>query len=255
MSNISYLAIKTICFRKIKDFFIEFQHTIISPLLSISLFILILTTISSYYKINSSNVNYLNFLIPGITMMMIMQISYQNISENLIHMKQIGSFNDYLISPTSRIEILISLIFSSIFISFFMGFICILIFSLFINIYITNIALFIYYIFITSIIFSSFGAIVGFLFFSWDAQSSFANFIIIPISFLSGTFYDINSLNHGWKFILKYNPFYYIINNFRLSFNNEYLFNFRIECFLLTLSFLLFLITVYIFKKGYKVIN
>tara|TARA_Y100000590_G_scaffold267153_1_gene300021 strand:- start:718 stop:1485 length:768 start_codon:yes stop_codon:yes gene_type:complete len=255
MSNISYLAIKTICFRKIKDFFSEFQHTIISPLLSISLFILILTTISSYYKINYSNINFLNFLIPGIILMMIMQISYQNISENLIHMKQIGSFNDYLISPISRIEILISLIISSIIISFFMGFLSILIYSFFINIYSINIILFIYYIFITSLIFSSLGAIVGFLFFTWDIQSSFSNFIVIPISFLSGTFYDINSLNNGWKFILKYNPFYYIIDNFRMSFNNEYHFNIKVEFFLLTVSFLFFLITIYIYKKGFKVIN
>ena len=99
MSNISYLAIKTITFQKIKEFFSEFQYTIISPLFSLFIFTIVLGTLNDFFILNSSNSSYLEFVAPGLIIMIVMQTSYQNISESLIFMKQIGSFNDYLISP------------------------------------------------------------------------------------------------------------------------------------------------------------
>ena len=118
MSNISYFAIKTISFQKIKEFFSEFQYTIISPLVSTIIFVVILSAISNYYSLDAKG-NYLNFVVPGIIIMTVMQVSYQNISESLIFMKQIGSFNVYLMSPISRTEILFSMLTASIFIGIF----------------------------------------------------------------------------------------------------------------------------------------
>ena len=129
MSNISYLAIKTITFQKIKEFFFEFQYTIISPLFSLFIFTIVLSTLNDFFIFNSSNSSYLEFVAPGLIIMIVMQTSYQNISESLIFMKQIGSFNDYLISPISRIEIFLSLILSSIFIGIFIGLINIFFFK------------------------------------------------------------------------------------------------------------------------------
>ena len=117
MSNISYYAIKTITLQKIKEFFSEFQYTIIAPLVSTIIFVVLLSTINNYYVLDNHENNYLEFVVPGIVIMVVMQTSYQNISESLIFMKQIGSFNDYLISPISRIEILISFLDKSISIS------------------------------------------------------------------------------------------------------------------------------------------
>ena len=120
MSNVSYYGIRTISFQKIKEFFSEFQYTIIAPLVSTIIFVIILNTISNYYSFDIKG-NYLSFVIPGIIIMTVMQVTYQNISESLIFMKQIGSFNDYLMSPMSRIEILFSLLIASIFIGIFTG--------------------------------------------------------------------------------------------------------------------------------------
>ena len=119
MSNLSYYAIKTISYQKIREFFSEFQYTIISPLVSTIIFVVILSTISNYYSLDVEG-NYLNFVVPGIIIMTVMQVSYQNISESLIFMKQIGSFNDYLMSPISRTEILFSLLIASLFIGIFL---------------------------------------------------------------------------------------------------------------------------------------
>ena len=137
MSNLSYYAIKTISFQKIKEFFSEFQYTIISPLISTIIFVVILRTISNYYSLDVKE-NYLNFVIPGIIIMTVMQVTYQNISESLIFMKQIGSFDDYLMSPISRTEILFSFLTASIFIGIFTGLVNIIVLTFFVKFYSFN---------------------------------------------------------------------------------------------------------------------
>ena len=253
MSNLSYYAIKTIFFQKIREFFFEFQYTIISPLVGTIIFVVILSTIRNYYSLDEKG-NYLNFIVPGIIIMTVMQVSYQNISESLIFMKQIGSFNDYLMSPISRTEILFSLLIASLFVGIFTGLVNIIVLTFFVKFYSFNFLMIFYYLFLTSLIFSSIGSIIGFLFFTWDIQSSISNFIIVPISFLSGTFFSIHVIDPKWMFLFKINPFYYLVNKFRLSFYEEYYINIKEELFLFFFSIIFLIMSIFIYKKGYKTI-
>ena len=101
MSNISYSAIKTILVYEIKDYFKEFQFNIVAPLINTLLFVFILSTIQNYYSFDIKESSYISFLVPGIVMMVVIQSSFNHLSEVIISMKQIGSFNDYLFSPIS----------------------------------------------------------------------------------------------------------------------------------------------------------
>ena len=116
MSNFSYFAIKTIIFREIKNFFNEFQYNIIAPLINTLLLVFILSTINNLYNVGFLKDSYMFFLIPGIIMTVVMQTSFSHLSQVIISMKQIGSFDDYLISPISREEIFLSFLISSIFV-------------------------------------------------------------------------------------------------------------------------------------------
>ena len=255
MSNISYYGMKSICFRKLKEFFSEFQYTILSPLITASIFVLILTTINKYYNILGDRENYNSFLIPGIIMLIIIQTSYGTISERIIEMKQIGSFNDYLVSPISRVEIFLSLIISCLIISIFMCLVCIVLYANIIEINKMNIMIVAYNLIIITLIFSSVGLIVGFICDTWESQSSVYNFIVTPIGFLSGTFFSIDSINEKWKIFFELNPFFIIIQNFRNSISGSYNFNLISECFIFVLTITIFLIGLLIFKKGYKIIQ
>mgnify|MGYP001209523860 FL=1 len=128
--NLSYYAIRTIIFFEIKDFFKEFQFNIIAPLINTVLFVFIISTINRYYSFSSSE-SYLRFLIPGMLIIVVIQTSFNHISEVIISMKQIGSFNDYLMSPISRIEILLSFLISSILVSLSVGVINLCVLSFF----------------------------------------------------------------------------------------------------------------------------
>lgn len=254
-SNISYFAIKTIIFHEIKDFFYEFQFNIIAPLINTLLFVFIISTINKYYSFSSNDVSYINFFVPGIIIVVVIQTSFNHLSEVIISMKQSGSFNDYLISPISRVEIFFSFLMSSIFVCTFVGIINLIVLSFFTEFHYYKYFSLFYYLLISIIIFSSIGAMIGFLSFTWDVQSSISNFFIIPIIFLSGTFFSIESINQNWHFMLKYNPFYYLVNGFRSSFIQGYEINLISNIYIVLILIISLLFPIFIFKKGYKVIS
>ena len=149
--------------------------------------------------------------------MIVAQESYDNSSATLIHMKQIGSLDDWLMAPIYRIEILISLIFTSLIIGIILALFNFLIFTFLVDIEIYNFFYFFYYLFLVIIFFSCLGCFVGIIFNSWDSQSTFSSFFVAPINFLSGTFFSINYLPDNLKAILLYNPYYYVVSFFRNS--------------------------------------
>ena len=118
-------------------------------------------------------------------------------------MKQIGSFEDFLMSPISRIELFFSFMISSIFIGICVGYINLLVFYFLSEFETINFYLLTYYLLLCILIFSSLGALTGFLSYSWDSQSTVSNFFIVPISFLSGSFFNINTIDNNYSFILS----------------------------------------------------
>ena len=255
MSNISYPAIKTIILREIKNYLKEFQFNIIAPLINTILLVFILSTINKFYNFGFLKDSYMYFLIPGIIMTVVMQTSFIHLSQVIISMKQIGSFDDYLVSPISREEIFISFMISSIFVCLIVAIINIIFLSFFIEFEKIYYFSLVYYLLLSIIIFSSIGAIIGFLSFTWDFQSSVSNFFIIPASFFSGTFFSIESLDSKYKFLLEYNPLYYLVSGFRNSFIQDYQINLFNELYILFVSIVIFIFALFIFKKGYRVIS
>ena len=255
MGNISYFAIKTIIFYEIKSYFKEFQFNVIAPLINTCLFVFILSTIDKYYTINTLSDSYINFLVPGLVISLVIQTSFNHLSEIIISMKQIGSFNDLLISPVSRYEIFLSFLFSSIFVSIIVGILNLFILSFFVEFFTINYFNFFYYLIISIVIFSSLGAMVGFLSFTWDVQSFISNFFIMPLSFLSGTFFSIDALDQKFQFLFKYNPFYYLVTGFRSSFDQNYNISFYNNFILFLILISILTLSLHVFNKGYKVIN
>ncbi len=252
---INFIAIYSIIAIRLKEFFIEYQYSLLAPVTTNILFILVFLTIENYYSLSIDSKSFVQFIAPGLIIMIVAQASYDNPSVTLVNMKQIGSFNDWLIAPISRIEILISLLISSIIMGFIIATVNIFMFSFFINITISNYLLLSYYLFIVIIFFSCLGCVVGVLFNTWDTQSTFSNFFVTPLNFLSGTFFSISHLSENFQFILFYNPYYYVVSFFRNCFNNEFNFELLQNLYIFIFVLFSFFITAYIYFKGYKVIQ
>ena len=252
---LNFIAIYSIIAFRIKEFLQEYHYSLLAPLTTNLLFILVFLTVENYYSLSMDSGSFVEFIAPGLIIMIVAQESYDNSSATLIHMKQIGSLDDWLMAPVYRVEILVSLILTSLIIGIILALFNFLIFTFLINIEIYNFFYFIYYLCLVIIFFSCLGCFVGLIFNSWDSQSSFSSFFVAPINFLSGTFFSINYLPENLKSILLYNPYYYVVNFFRSSFKEEFNFNIYENLFVLIFIFTSLSITCFIFFKGFKIIK
>ena len=252
---ISYRAICSIIAFRLKEFLSDYQYSLLAPITTNVLFILVFLTIENFYSLTIDSKSFINFIAPGLIIMVVAQESYDIPSVTLVNMKQIGSINDWLLAPISRIEILISLLISSIIIGFIVAIVNFVIFSFLINIEIYTYIFFSYYLIIVIIFFSCLGCFVGILFNTWDTQSTFSNFFVILLNFLSGTFFSIGYLPDNLKFILYYNPYYYVVSFFRNCFDNNFNFQLDQNIYILFFTILTILITSIVYFKGYGVIK
>ena len=252
---INLIAIFTIVKFRIKEFTNEYHYSILAPLTSNLLFVIIFSTIDRFYSLSNDNISFIEFLIPGLIIMVVAQESFDNPSVSMINSKQIGSFDDFLVAPLSRVEIFVAYLISQIFIGLFIAIINFLILSYFISYNYFSIFNFIYYLLLVIIFFTSIGSLVGFLAYRWDTQSTVSNFFISPINFLSGTFFSINALPEDIKYIFLYNPYYYVITYFRNSFYIKSDVNLYINTLVFIFVFSTFLFTAYVFYRGYRVVK
>ena len=111
---INFYAIFTIVKFRIREFAFEYHYSILAPLFSNLIFIIIFSTIDRFYNLSDGNISFLQFLVPGLIIMIVAQESFDNPSASIINSKQIGSFEDFLLSPISRVEIFFAYIMSQI---------------------------------------------------------------------------------------------------------------------------------------------
>ena len=130
----------------------------------------------------------------------------------------------------------------------------IIVFKLIIDIEITNYLLLIVFSLLSSFILGNIGIIAGLWAEKFDHMATVTNFVIVPLSFLSGTFYSIERLPEFLQIISKVNPFFYMIDGFRYCFIGKADGSIFIGLiYLSTLSFVSWFVTYLLYKKGYKI--
>ena len=203
--------------REIYRFLILYKQTIIPGLLSSLLYIIVFgNTLGK--KIDLDNgVEYINFIIPGLTMMTILNQAYQNSASSIMQGKYLKFIEDILILPLSGLEITFGYIIGGAIRGLISGLGIIIICLFLTNFSINNYLLTLFYLIIVSWTFSAFGVIVGIYAKTWDAVGSFSNFIILPMTFLGGVFYSIDMLPLFWRNISYINPIFWMINGIRHS--------------------------------------
>ena len=138
--------------------------------------------------------------------------------------------------------------------SFLIAVISIAVFSLIIEIQINNFLYVFIFAFLSSFILGSLGFITGLWAEKFDHTATVTNFIITPLSFLSGVFYSVDKLPEFFQSISQINPFFYMIDGFRYGFLgvSDGSISFGI-IYLTILSFIMWFIAFYLYKKGYKI--
>lgn len=231
---------------------VAFQ-TVASPVLTALLYLLIFSHVLEKHIQVYSNVGYGAFLIPGLMMMSILQNSFANSSSSLIQSKVMGNIVFLLLTPLSHLELFIAFLAAAIVRGLTVGFSIYLVALFFVDLPVTYPVYILSFAIFGSALLGAFGIIAGIWAEKFDQMAAFQNFVIMPLSFLSGVFYSIHSLPVFWQKVSQLNPFFYMIDGFRYGFFGVSDVNPLFSLSVVAVSFLaLAIITIKMLKSGYK---
>jgi ABC-2 type transport system permease protein len=252
--NINWVGAYTLYLKETLRFLSVFGQTIIGPIVTSILFLSVISLAIGNDRPNVLGVTFIEFLAPGLIAMQIIQQAFSHSSSSLLMGKVMGNIVDLVGAPLSASEVSLSIIFASATRALFISVISIIIFSIMIEIEIKNYLIFFIYLFLSSFIMGAAGFIAGLWADKFDHMATATNFIIVPLSFLSGTFYSIDRLPDLLNTLSYYNPFFHMIDGFRYAFINNMDGSLKFGLIYLSLlSIIIWLIAYILYKKGYKI--
>jgi len=252
--RINWIGFWTLYKKEVLRFLIVAIQTVISPLVTSLLFLLVLSLAIGNERGEVLGFPFITFLAPGLIAMQIIQQAFSHSSSSLMIGKIQGNIVDILYAPLTAGEVTLAINLAACTRSIVIGLSSIIVFSFVIEMKFYNFFYIFIFTFLGAFILSSIGIIIGLWAEKFDHMASATNFIIVPLSFLSGTFFTIERLPNVLQNISKINPFFYIIDGFRYGFLgvSDGSTKFGI-CYLIILCFLTWLAAYILFKKGYKI--
>jgi len=252
--GINWVGAYTLYLKETLRFLSVFGQTIVGPVVTSILFLSVISLAIGEDRQNVLGVTFIEFLAPGLIAMQIIQQSFSHSSSSLLMGKVMGNIVDLIGAPLSATEVTLAVILASVTRALMITVISIIIFSLMIEIQIKNYLIFFTYLFLSSFIMGAAGFIAGLWADKFDHMATATNFIIVPLSFLSGTFYSVDRLPNFLNLLSQYNPFFHMIDGFRYAFINNMDGSIKISLIYLTvLAILTWFIAYKLYKKGYKI--
>lgn len=242
--------------RETMRFLKVYMQTIFAPVVNNLLYFAVFG-LSLHKAIPSiQGISYLQFMVPGLIVMGLINNAYQNPSSSIILMKYQGLIGDLMSIPLKRIEIFSAFIVSALLRSFIVGGITFLTATFFVDFPYTSIPIILLSAFLISLFFSFLGLFVGIWAKEFDNQAFLQNFIIMPLTFLGGVFYPISSLPGVMSSIAKFDPIVHMINLLRYGFTGIQEISLQLSFIVLTSgTIFLGIITYLALRTGWKLQN
>jgi ABC-2 type transport system permease protein len=228
-------------------------QTVLAPAVSTLLYLLVFGVVFEEAVVVYEGHSYSSFLIPGLVMMTLAQNAFANSSSSILQSKMNGNIVFMLLAPLSSLEVYIVFLGADILRGLITGGSVLLIASLLVDVEIYSVGLILLFALLASGVLGALGIIAGIWSEKYDHLSAFQNFIILPLTFLSGVFFSIQGLSPFWQQVSAWNPVFYLIDGFRYGFlgvsDVPYL-----QSVWVALLFLVMLtgISVAILRSGYK---
>jgi len=252
----NFHAVKAIYRYEMARMFRTVVQSIVAPVLSTSLYFVIFGSAIGSRITEIDGVSYGSFIVPGLIMLSVMTESISNSSFAIYFPKFTGTIFEVLSAPVSYGEVLLGYVGAAATKSVIIGTIILATASLFVDISIAHPFVMFLFLVMTSVSFSLFGFILGVWADGWEKLTVVPILIIMPLTFLGGTFYSISMLPPIWQKISLFNPVVYLVSGFRWSFYENADVSVALS---LTMTFSFFiaclLVVRWIFKTGYKLRN
>jgi ABC-2 type transport system permease protein len=243
---------KTLFKKEVLRFLRVYGQTLMTPILS-SLLYLFIFGLSLGKQISMlEDFSYLEFIIPGLIIMGIINNSYQNTASSILIAKFHGNIHDILVAPISYLDIVTAYTLGAMVRGIGVGLITFLVSLLFASLPMHNLPVILITALLTSIIFAQVGIIAAIFSPSFDKMSMITNYVLMPLTYLSGVFYSIQILPPFWQTVSMYNPLLYLVDAFRYGFLG--ISDIPIlKCLIVAFLFVILLVSAstFVLKRGY----
>ncbi|RFP12949.1 MULTISPECIES: ABC transporter permease [unclassified Duganella] len=216
--NFISTGFRTLVYKETLRFWKVATQTVAAPILTAMLYLLIFGHVLEGRVTVYADVSYTAFLIPGLVMMSVLQNSFANSSSSLIQSKITGNLVFVLLTPLSHWEIFSAYVIAAMVRGIVVGFGVFVVTAWFAHLSFTAPLWIVVFALLGAAILGTMGLIAGIWAEKFDQLAAFQNFLIMPLTFLSGVFYSIHSLPPFWLTISHLNPFFYMIDGFRYGF-------------------------------------
>lgn len=209
---------QTLFYKEVMRFWKVGFQTVGAPVLTAVLYLLIFGHVLEDHVKVYDQVGYTAFLVPGLVMMSVLQNAFANSSSSLIQSKIMGSLVFVLLAPLSHWNWFFAYVASSVVRGLAVGSGVFVVTALFTKISFVAPLWIVVFAVLGAALLGTLGVIAGLWSEKFDQMAAFQNFVILPMTFLSGVFYSIHSLPPVWQTVSHLNPFFYMIDGFRYGF-------------------------------------
>ena len=218
LGRVNWLGLWTLTAKEIRRFLKVYFQTVLAPVVTTLLFLAIFALATGQSRGLVGGVPYEEFLAPGLIMMAVTQNAFANTSSSLIIAKIQGNIVDLLMPPLSPLEQTVAVALGGIVRGLLVGAVVLATMLLLVPMHMASLPLILFHAFAASLLLSLLGMAGGIWAEKFDHLATVTNFIITPLSFLSGTFYSVENLPPLVRMLARFDPFFYMIDGFRAGF-------------------------------------
>ncbi|WP_046652508.1 ABC transporter permease [Brevundimonas diminuta] len=216
--GINWVGLRTLYLKEVRRFWKVGAQTVAAPVVTTLLYMMVFVVALKGARPPLHGTPFAEFVAPGLIMMAILQNAFANASSSLIQAKIMGTATDFLTPPLSPLELTVGFTLGAATRGVAVGLVTAICVMPFAKLGLANVALIVWFGLIASLLMGMVGVLAGLWSEKFDHLSAVQNFVVMPMTFLSGTFYLVDSLPEPFASISKFNPFFYLIDGFRAGF-------------------------------------
>jgi ABC-2 type transport system permease protein len=251
---VNWVGLWTLYLREVRRFWKVVFQTVGAPVVTTLLFLAIFSLALGGLRPDIGGTPFTSYLAPGLVIMAMLQNAFANTSSSLLIGKVQGNVVDILMPPLSAGELTTAIALGGLTRGLVVGVFTFLGMTFFVDFTLSNIWAVLYFAVSGSLLMSFMGMLVGIWAEKFDHMQAITNFIITPLTFLSGTFYSVDQLPEPAQVFSSFNPFFYMIDGFRYGFIGQPEGNLVVGVLLLAALNIILWVSCYImFDRGYRI--
>ncbi|HGJ5884594.1 ABC transporter permease [Arsenophonus sp.] len=251
MTQLYWVAMKTIWIKEITRFARIWVQTLLPPVITMSLYFIIFGSLIGSRIGNMDGVNYMQFIVPGLIMMSVITNAYANVCSSFFGAKFQKSIEELLVAPVPTHIVIIGFVGGGVARGVLVGLLVTLVSLFFVPLHIYSLWVVIITVLMTVILFSLAGLVNAIFAKTFDDISIIPTFVLTPLTYLGGVFYSLSLLPQFWQMVSKLNPIVYMISGLRYGFLGISDVQLSITLSVLVIFIvILYAITWYLIEKG-----